>query len=662
VTGNPFLLLGLLALLFLGAWGWGWAAVGVLKRVGWETADDELGPPMQVLLGMALFLSVGGFLVALDVAKFGVLLAWHVIGVTFLVVRGPALLRRAASVGVRTWLRAAAMAVVGIVLVGVALGQAMGIQLYNTYDDDAAYIYLAKRLLGIGGLADPFNLRRITSYGGSALYQSLFLQTTGNSSPRGFELIFAVGVLLVVAVGTIRRRWVIIGTVLLGIGLILGRGIGPITNLSPEFSVAALSLGVYVLLRGIPLRPDRDQPLRYVVIGVLLAGILALRFYYLMSVVAAAVFVIVALRGRRSLRGLLTIVVSSTIATIGWAVALARSSGTPLFPLILGNYNKSWPSGNDPTLHGIGGFARHVINTFEGYSIGWVCVLAVLTGTAYLVFGREEPARAIVVLGAGLGCLVQMSIVSVALDGSAPDDVIRFNAPSTLACGLLVIDVLWPLWRPHLSASSLSARAHRVATSQSRSSPARLVTSVPVRVALMLCVAAVAFGPSVRAYAHGVDSSLHQASNVLSGTIPLPDRYTPYERDYDGVNSLVPYGAKVLAAVDRPALLDYSTYTFATLDFPGAVSPAPHMPFFQGADAKVAYLRHLGYTYIASESPSQPGLYYFRYLVDELRSPQYFFREQAPYNIDWQSTVTSLENSGKYTVRTVGELSLIRIG
>ena len=61
MTGNPFVLLGLLGLLFLGAAGWGSAAVWVLRRAGWETAGEVLGASLQLLLGMALFISVGGF-------------------------------------------------------------------------------------------------------------------------------------------------------------------------------------------------------------------------------------------------------------------------------------------------------------------------------------------------------------------------------------------------------------------------------------------------------------------------------------------------------------------------------------------------------------------------------------------------------------------------
>ena len=148
----------------------------------------------------------------------------------------------------------------------------------------------------------------------------------------------------------------------------------------------------------------------------------------------------------------------------------------------------------------------------------------------------------------------------------------------------------------------------------------------------------------------------------MTGALGLNDRYAPFIHEYRAFNSLVPSGAKVLAAVDRPALLGFSKYTFATLDSPGGVSPPPHMPYFKGANAKVTYLRHLGYHYIAVESSSKRGLYNFRFLLHQLHSNVYFFREQSPYYIDWQSTVNSLEESGRYKILRAGALSLIEIG
>jgi hypothetical protein len=399
------------------------------------------------------------------------------------------------------------------------------------------------------------------------------------------------------------------------------------------------------------------------VVGVFLAAILALRCYYLMSVAAAVVFVLVALRGRRSIRGFLITAGAAAAASLGWVVALARSSGTPLFPVVLGNYNKTWPSGNDPTLSGIRAYVRHFQIAFNSLHIGWVCIVAIVIALVYLIFRAGDPIRAIVLLGAGLGCLVQMAVISTAFSGSALVDVVRFIAPSTLACGLLAMDALWPT--PETQSADPSGHATIQAAHAGAPSVVlarRVLMGIPVRVALILVVAAIAFGPSLRQYAHQTNTSLHLAANVLRGSIPLPDRYAPVEGAYSVFNSFIPRGARVLAAVDTPALLDYSRYSFATLDSPGAVSPPPHMPFFQGADAKVTYLRHLGYDYIAAESPAQFGLYRFRFLLQLLRSPEYFSREQAPYNIDWQSTVTSLETSGNYEVRTSGNLSLIRIG
>src|ERR1700722_3553564 len=78
---------GLVALLFLGAGGWGTAAVAALVRAGWEEARAEIGPALQVVVGVCLFLAVGGVLVAADLARFGVLLAWHLVGVGLLVTR-----------------------------------------------------------------------------------------------------------------------------------------------------------------------------------------------------------------------------------------------------------------------------------------------------------------------------------------------------------------------------------------------------------------------------------------------------------------------------------------------------------------------------------------------------------------------------------------------
>ena len=125
------------------------------------------------------------------------------------------------------------------------------------------------------------------------------------------------------------------------------------------------------------------------------------------------------------------------------------------------------------------------------------------------------------------------------------------------------------------------------------------------------------------------------------------------------MNAAIPRGAKVLSAVEYPALWDFSRFQFSTLDIAGAVSPPPHMPYFQGAAAKVAYLRHLGFDYIVTESPVKTDLY--GGWQEFLSSTSYYRKAYASYFGDWQSTVTQLENDGRYGVTHIGHLALIKI-
>ena len=125
----------------------------------------------------------------------------------------------------------------------------------------------------------------------------------------------------------------------------------------------------------------------------------------------------------------------------------------------------------------------------------------------------------------------------------------------------------------------------------------------------------------------------------------------------------MPAGAKLLAPVNDPALLGFSRYQFATLDLAGGASPPPHMPFFTGALAKVAYLRHLGYGYIVAVSPSisNVGLYQQWPWIRDLRGATYAYRAWAPYFLDWLDTLNTLEQSKGVSVRYAGSLALIRI-
>jgi hypothetical protein len=661
-------LLGFVGLLFLAGWGWGSGVVGLLRRAGWETVRSEIGIPLQVLLGTALFMVFGGFMVAADAARLGPLLAWQVVGLVLLSIYGLRS-RRRWNVTVASLVNAVAVLCAGVVLTLVALGVAANAP-FNLNDDDAAYIYLARRLASTGGLVDPFNLRRVTGYGGGTLFQSMFYRIPGDTSLHGFELIFGSLLLVLLAVGTTRRKWLAVGTLLLGIGIMLGNDVGVVINLSPTFTIAAFSLGTLQVLRLVRWPSEADQPLVYVVVGVLLSGILALRFSFMVSMSAAALIVIVVLRGRRAVRSAVIVGLTVGICSAGWALALYRSSRSLLFPLFPGNYDPSWPTGQNEAefAHGVRSFSRFSWDVFTGSHLGWVALAGVGIGVYFYIVSGGRSKGMLVLLSAGIGCLVQFAAYAYSLSGSTAVEVVRLLAPSTLACGLFAIGLLWPQ-RDSVPDDPAEVMASSTPIDRLGRSMLRVTKGLVGRGALANTTALVAivglatlvFAYNPIAYVRGTHGELTASWRMLHQPADQSGRYRPLEPEYDRMNEMIPKGAKVLAAVDFPGLLDFSRYDFATLDIVGAVSPPPHMPYFEGAMAKVDYLRRLGYQYIVTESPSDQGLYDLQTWLGDYKSEVVAYRRWVPYFVDWQSSMATLERSNRFEVRSSSSLVLIRI-
>ncbi|HTZ10492.1 MAG TPA: hypothetical protein VMB72_15570 [Acidimicrobiales bacterium] len=657
----------LVALLFLGAAGWGRVTIWIFERVGWHGARRDLGFPHQLLLGVSLSLAVGGYLVGVDAGDFGVLVAWQVLGAALALARAPRLWRRFRAAPAHTRALTLALGVTGGVLYVVATASAIAHPVYSSYDDDPAYIYLARRLATTGGLIDPFNFRRLTSYGGTTLYQSLFYRLTGVTSLRGYEFTFACLLLVVVAVGTVRRRWLVLGTLVVGLAVAQGVGVGPVVNLSPDFSVAALSLGIFQLLGKVRLERDGDpQHHLFVAIGLLAGGILAERFDFMVSMTFVIVVVVVVLRWGRCLVPLLTVGATVVVANLGWALALQRSSGTPLYPLLNGNADPTWPSSRNPDITSLGDRWHLFVQTFDGYGEGRMALLCVVLGLGFLVLSRRRPVRMLVLLVAGVGALVQLAVYTYEFAGLTLVGLGRYEAPTTLACALLAIDVFWPRYPDGAARPALGAAVARLtpAWPGARRAGAAVLTVlfVPAVVLLLFGDAPSAVATTARLYVRTGASDLRLGTDVLTGSTGFADRYATVRAEYARLDAIVPRGARVLAAVDEPALLDPERFTFATLDIAGAVSPPPHMPYFEGLGPKLRYLRRLGYGYIVTQSDTDFGEYRLQlYTQIDPRLSDYHDRAWGPYLIDWQRSVNVLEAQHPSWVRRVGSLALIRI-
>jgi hypothetical protein len=264
---------------------------------------------------------------------------------------------------------------------------------------------------------------------------------------------------------------------------------------------------------------------------------------------------------------------------------------------------------------------------------------------------------------------VQLFFYTVVFSGFGANEIDRFEAPSTLACGLLLLDALWSQrGADERGADERGADAPGRGGARSGAWSPRLDAALFRRVLPRLGAVAVALGSAVLVFDvapaqawSNASADTRLAMHVLGGQRGFTDRFRAVRAQYGALNAAIPAGARVLAAVDEPSLLSFSRFSFATLDLAGSASPPPHMPFFAGAAADIRYLRALGFDYIAADSPTQRGLYNLASWQVDLYLPNFNYRAWAPYFIDWSNTVTALERDPAFAVRHFGTLTLIRI-
>jgi hypothetical protein len=128
-----------------------------------------------------------------------------------------------------------------------------------------------------------------------------------------------------------------------------------------------------------------------------------------------------------------------------------------------------------------------------------------------------------------------------------------------------------------------------------------------------------------------------------------PDRYANIRTEYAEAAGLIPPGSKVLTAVDVPSLLVSRAYELHTLDIAGSTSPAPHLPYFRGTEAKLTWLRSHGYDYIIAVDPSASACLYNSRLAAEDIAGEHgpVYRVWAPYFVDWFEFLADLSGSTK---------------
>jgi hypothetical protein len=646
-----------MTLLAVGSVGWGDITLRAGDRLARRAPQlrpiivEEFGLPMQAAIGIALFLAVGGIAVAAELAYLPLLYGWFVVGTVAAVGLRARRGHFRFTLGRRPLARTALLVAVSLAVAWVAYGPAVDGP-YNANDDDAAYLYLAQRLISTGGMIDPFNMRRISSYGGAELFQALVLGTAGNSAGLAVEWFFFALLCVALVVRHARRPGAVLAVAIIGLVLVLGRPVGIWANVAPTFSGVALTIALLQLLA--VARRDGDARL-YGLGGLFLAGLLSLRLEFALPAGVALMLSALTEPGvRRRLGALRAAAACGVVGIAGWAVALQASSQTPLFPLFSGTWNTSFPWRN-PAISSATSLLEFLRGELATDRFGAELAASVAVALALIMLTRrlgvaDRPrAGALVLCFAVVGCLLEVVVETKALSGGTFADIGRYDAPNGLACVLVALDLIWQTTTraPALPQADMATIA--------RKSPNAFAFGAGTAIVLLFATVGEPLGVYRAALVHDVRS----ANATLRGSSGFGDRWAYLRGYYDEVNQLIPRHAKLLAAVDQPALLNASRFDFATLDVVGAASPAPHIPILAGGLAVVAYLRRLGYTGVVASVTEATGLYSYKSWEKNETSGIPDYRVEARYFLAWGRDLSGISHHPGITAHHVGTLLLL---
>ena len=644
--------LALTLLLVLGSLGWGQLAISRLLR------REEVRSYLFLPVGMSLTLFLGGLLTALNSCSMWLLLIWHVAGLLLLILRG---IRQSlfsqAFLNIKSWLLPAIIgATTTLCTLGISASRTL-----QRMDDFPAYLYLAQKLVVTGGLIDPFNNRRILSYGGATLYQALYLKFTGTQGVFAFDNVLAP-LAVVVTIYLFSRRLkinrLLVG--LLCLVTVVGTGAGLEFNLSPRYSVTLLALVTIMYLYDVrSTRHGEDSRRPWVVIGLLLSALVTLRLDNAVAPILATVIVIFLMKVDR-LKSLIVVAGTSMLALSGWAIALYRSSGSLLYPLMNGTANKAYAT--DPLHWSIGKYISILwqVVTFNNEFV--ITAFALIMGAVLLRSKGGDRSLAEVLLISLFGWVVEVIAVCVLLKGYDPWMLARFLGPSIFAIGLFAVVVLLAhdsSTNPLISTELKWWEQLRIEVRRPFDYLAnRLFLIVGVVLSFAVCMG---YQISVQELAskqsskpllttqfhttlNSFTSSISSGATSLFSSGSQVDPLAPFRHSFNLINSLIPKNALVLSAVETPGLLDMGKFSVSTLDFPGANSPAPGLPL---NSEFMSYLRERNVSYVIAQSPNSPRSMYFQSPAHQLANSEWFnYRSTGSAIGKWNNLlITTLKDS-----------------
>lgn len=559
--------------------GWGRLVAAAAARVGARTPWDL--PGVRGAIGVAVLSLVAGLLVMISVPARVPLVVLALVGLAGWILRPPRA-RLDAGFGVR----AVILLGLGLWVVVWTLAEAR----WHVCDDDIAYLPMGVEPLDLGGLDQPFSQRRIGTLGAWLPLEWWGYVTIG---PRAAVLGDTVICPLLAAAAVLWAppRRLGLGLAVAGAAAVVAM-LGPLgrANLGPNGVTALMILASSLVAMRSSSTSGRDRLVAVAIAGVLASQLLGSRLHYgLVALAPVAILVLGAPRSTR-LRALGVALAALVAPLLGWSAAQWAAAGTPLFPVLgSGTLNPDWQGYRDPLVSSFGAFFGRTIDLLA-YRDTWVALaVTIAVGLVLVLLGRSRRSSFLVPLTLALAAAATIVVYPVLLSTSATDDSWRLTRPIVAGVVLVVAVAL---------AQALDERARHPETEALTPAIAAVGAA-----AIALWLGQVPWADVVQ-QARSLQTGLRQAADFEA------DPYRTVRAEYRSLKRSLPPDAVVAHAVDEPALLADAGGTAYNLDIIGANSLDPGLPFFAGANRKLAYLRARGVTHLVTVDPARSACLY----------------------------------------------------
>ena len=500
-------------------------------------------------------------------------------------------------------------------------------------DDVVCYLFFPQKILQTGSLIEPFNVRRMGTYGGQALLQALVMivggERNGHVPDRGLGMLMLFGMLMRLTKGVPKPLALLR---FLAVGCLFFIAV-PRINTGSALTGSVMILALLITLSKINSQINQGRAVIFI-LSLIAVGAASLRPTYLVCVIGIIVLDVLfrcLSEGCVSMQDvkkifyyILEIGVVSLMILLPWMCVLWESNRTPMFPPILGGMNLEFSvlGSKIGKLQDV----AHAISYFLMPEI--ICFL--------LCFGLIGFLKSRALASGASAAIVIVVFITFYKFGVTifPDDY-RYAFPMLMPIGIWLV----------CASLSLCGKTEDLLVLQNG------------KVSLVVVIGfiyAVNMTNGARELSAMVDNLPQQFSSTESLVNPL---LTKAVRELQG---FTPVGSKIFAAVDTPYAFNFARNEIFTADIPGACSIGG-WPFKRGPQALNDYLSLLGVRYMmVSDFDNAMLLYTRRHWVEHKRSEWYFKEVWGKYMLDFMDDVDGLKLSNR-VVAVSANLRLIEI-